>query len=248
MWLIRWGLPLPDPVSDVFDCLDAFPEDDFGFVGGDGEIRFLDWQVILRRSLRLPPYYAGTNNWQRAWSFAGDRTNAGFVLPPASDGTHYSLNSLSAPWNRQALVGAGSVGFATAGQTVSVPIFVRVANGASVSGMQFRAMVTADNGGPGISATPVFVSAAGVNAPVQSSFIVNEVACGWSLGSFSFGSRTSNYLGVLRFTIPNVAQGGQGYTVSFANVDGAPDLYTQYDFESKRSAVVVGDRKSTSLN
>jgi hypothetical protein len=230
------GLRLPYPNTDVFDTMDAYP-DDAGTTpraGGDGEIRFLDWQIILRRALRLDP-----NNWARALSTGGRRTNVATVLIPSapddSEGT-----SVGAPWNRQALVGARSVGGAVAGATVDVPVYVRVADGASLSGMQFRAIVTADNGGPGIAATPQFIAAAGVPTPIQSSFSANELACGWSLGSFSFGSRTSNYLGVLRFTIPNVAQSGQTYTVTFANADGSPDLYTQYDFETKRGMVAVG--------
>jgi sugar lactone lactonase YvrE len=232
------GLRLPYPFSDVFDAMDAYPEDEPGFVGGDGEIRFLDWQVILQRSLRQVPYADGTNNWQRAWASGGNRTNNLFTLPmvlgPAPAFTP------QAPWNRQALVAALPVGYATPGGTVDVPVFVKTANGATLSGLQFRCVVTPVNGGPALSGAPTFIPAAGLPTPLQQSFRAGETAVGWALGSFSFGSRTSNYLGVIRFTCPAGALAGHLYAVTFANADGAPDLHTPYAFETRRSTVVVG--------
>jgi hypothetical protein len=68
----------------------------------------------------------------------------------------------------------------------------------------------------------------------------SEIGCGWVLNAFSFVPRSSNFLGTVRFVIPNTAQSGQVYTVSFTNACGAPDLTTEYDFETRRASVTVG--------
>src|SRR5207247_7843769 len=91
-----------------------------------------------------------------------------------------------------------------------------------------------------LSQAPQFVPAPGITAPsIQQSFEANSAAFGWSLGSFSFQSRSSNFLGWLRFMIPANATTGLGYSVSFANADGSPDLNTQYNFETRSASVAV---------
>jgi len=118
---------------------------------------------------------------------------------------------------------------------------VTLANGSSLSGLQFRAVVTPQGGAPAISQAPLFALAPGVPAPsLTKGFSANDVGFGWALGSFNYLSQSSNFLGWLTFTVPLSAQSGQTYSVSFANADGAPDLSTQYDFETRSAAVAVG--------
>jgi len=74
---------------------------------------------------------------------------------------------------------------------------------------------------------------------MQQSFDSSATAFGWPLGSFSFQSRSSNFVGWLRFTIPSGASSGQSYGISFANADGSPDLNTQYNFETRSASIAV---------
>ena len=235
------GLRTPYPFTDVFNAMDVYPPDGNGYAGGDGQIRFLDWQTILERSLRLD-----LNDWSRVW------TNGGFlfdfttnlIIPKVAKMAVASksskVQSITAPWYRQALVGGSSIGNASPGSTVNVPVYVKLQNGSTVSGLQFRTVVTAQNGAPDISSSPQLYLASGVTSPyLQKSFKTTETAFGWQLGSFGYQSRSSNFLGWVSFTIPNTALSGQSYTVSFANADGSPDLNTQYNFESRSATVTV---------
>ena len=232
------GLRVPYSFSDVFNAMDVYPPDASGFVGGDGQIRFLDWMTILQRSLRLD-----TNDWSRAWSPGGVLVDVttNLVVPhlqltkPAA-----KANGLASPWYRQALVGGDSVSYATPGGTVNVPVYVKLQNGATLSGLQFRTVITPQNGAPAVAGSPQLTLASGVTTPyLQNSFKAAEAAFGWTLGSFSYQSRSSNFIGWVSFTVPATALSGQTYAVSFANADGSPDLNTQYDFESRSATVAV---------
>jgi hypothetical protein len=149
-------------------------------------------------------------------------------------------NSAGSPWFRQVLVGGNPIGDLRPGDTANVPLYVNLADSCSLSGLQFRATVTPQNGAPAIRMAPQLILAPGVSAPsLQQSSKASELAVGWSLGSFSFQSRSSNFIGWLSFTIPALAASGQGYSVAFTNADGAPNLNTQYDSETRAAAVNV---------
>jgi hypothetical protein len=228
------GLRTPDAFSDAFDCMDAYPEDATGFVGGDGQIRFLDWQIISDRSLRLQ-----TTNWSRAWLTGGARTNnsAFLVVPPLGRPVATPPGQV---WYRQAALGAASSVSGLPGGTVEVPVFAKVISGASLAGLQFRAVVTPDSGAPALNAQVQFIAAANLPGPATPSVDLSQIGCGWTLNTLNLPASSSNYLGRVRFTIPATAQVGQTYTVTFANADGSPDRATQYDFETRRLTVRVG--------
>ena len=234
------GLRVPYAFSDVFNAMDAYPVDTPGNPGGDGQIRFLDWNTILQRALRL-----NTNDWARAWSTGGNLVDVmtNLIVPAASPDAPAD-NTISNAWNKQALFGGISVGNAAPGGTVNVPVYVTMQYGATLGGLQFRALVTPQNNAPATTGAPQFNPASGVPSPSQQqSYKAGEAAFGWSLlpkPSFDCQPGTSNFLGWISFTIPATALAGQVYTISFANADGAPNMNTQYDFETRSAYVTVG--------
>lgn len=233
------GLRLPFAFTDAFDAMDAFPEDTAGTVGGDGQIRFLDWQIILVRALRLNTNASlgvSTTNWFRQWS-GGVRTT-GMTNLTAAALRPASLPPPGEVWHRPAALGALPRENVAPGATVDVPVFARVAPGALLAGLQFRALVNAADGAPALAVAPQFVPA-GV-APAIASGTADAVAAGWSVGQFSLPALSSNVLGFVRFTVPPAAPVGSRYVVTFANADGAPDFFTQYNFETRGASVWIG--------
>ena len=230
------GVRVPYAFSDVFNALDTYPVDATGFVGGDGQIRFLDWNVILQRSLRLD-----TNNWARAWSPGGNLVDVPTTLTAAKAKGIQPRSETNWPWYRQVLLGAVSTGNALPGRTVNVPAYVTLSDGAALSGLQFRVVVTPQGGAPALTQAPQFALALGVPGPtLQQSFDTSGAGFGWALGSFDYRSQSSNFLGWVTFTVPADARSAQTYAVSFANADGAPNLSVQYDFETRSAVVAVG--------
>ncbi len=225
------------PFTDLFDSMDAFPPDSTTTVGGDGQIRFLDWQLILRRSLRL-----SSPNWQRSWSVGGLRAPGSATLSGSPDtaGQKLVAPAPGAVWVREASFLASAVENAQPGETVKVPLYVKVEEGSSLSGLQFLARVTASDRAPDLTSPAVFVPADGT--PVGRSadgLAPNQVAYAWDLGSFNPALQGKVLLGDVVFTIPATAKPGQSYRVRFGNADGAPNENTQYEFESFSARVWV---------
>lgn len=238
------GLFTPYPFTDVFDAMDAFPEDSATSVGGDGQIRFLDWQIILQRSLRL-----SANNWSRSWSANGLRVTRSATLGGAANSPAETLTSAgnSLVWFRQAQVRAQSLENVAPGTLVQVPVSVQVAAGYKIRGLQFRAVVLPLGGAPALDQPARFEALAALPSPIslqglQEGMPVNQAASAWSLiqNPFSTALENSQPLGHLTFIVPASAKPGQSYAVRFANADGAPDLQTQYDFESLPGTVWIG--------
>jgi hypothetical protein len=244
------GIRVPPTYSDVFDAMDAYPPDTAGSVGGDGFIQFLDWQTILRRSLG-----SDTNNWVRFWGFGGVLSHQPVLWTPGGPPIALSdaeskprlpaksslSNSLPGMvWLRQAIIGATTVTNVGIGASCSIPVYVKLSTGYSLSGLQFRAILSADGSAP-VPGAIQFVPASGIPAPSLQlpGLSSNDVACGWSLGAFSPSLTNSNYLGAITFQVPVGAKAGQSYSLHFLGVDGAPDFNTPYALESIPATVWV---------
>ena len=234
------GIRLPYNFTDAFDAMDAFPEDADGTVGGDHQIRFLDWQVILLRSLRLnsnPGLGVSTNNWSRGWAAGGVRTNGTTRLRASLRGT--PTPGAGQIWLRHALIGAGRVENAVPDTDVTVPVFIKVGALARVTGLQFRAIVSPTRAAPALAAAVQFVPVAvGSVAPVN--FAPDQIGCAWNLGTLNLAGQSRTLLGNVRLHIPATAVAGDCYKIQIANADGAPDLATQYEVETSSGLVCVG--------
>jgi hypothetical protein len=96
------------------------------------------------------------------------------------------------------------------------------------------------NGAPALADGVEFVRAADLPAPRWLGSLPRaETACAWDLGSLAPAIRSARTVGKLRFRVPPQAAAGAAYRVMFANADGAPDMQTQYDWETIPGQVVV---------
>lgn len=239
------GLGTPFPFTDVYNAMDAFPEDTAVSPGGDGQIRYLDWQRVLRRSLGF-----GTEAWVRY------RTNGGALVAvdlnapkaapvrPQSPSTELAA-STGAGWRpRPVRLWAGEVAYAHPGGLVLVPVYLRLDPGWNWVGGQFWPVVSRDQAGL-ISETPVeFVANGGVPAPAVNSLPgvgVYGRAFSWDEGQIQPPLQASNLLGYLRFSVPSSAVQGERYWVRFANADGATADARQIDAETVPGSVWVGE-------
>ncbi len=250
------GVRVPFNFSDVFDAMDAYPLDYGTTAGGDGQIRFLDWQVILFRSLSLHKNADlarslglgnNTHNWRRHWGIGGRR-----VAESTTNGTPSSLAQLVAidpnntGWNVQGTIEAKPMGNVVPGSTINVPVFARGTAGMKISGLQFRAVVVPEAGAPELELPAKFVADANLPAPMGIQGLPkNEVAAGWSFFQNPLNIKDSQLIGYVQMAIPASAQSGQYYTVHFANADGANDFTAQFDIEAMPCRVNVGTPATT---
>lgn len=234
----------PYSFTDVFDAMDTFPEDSVAAAGGDGQIRFLDWQIALQRSLRLT-----ANNWRRSWAAGGGRAAVTTSLTSAANSPASVLSSVksSRAWLRNALVRALTVEHAAPGSQVNVPVYLKVAAGYKVAGMQFRAAVIPEGEAPPLRQPAWFNPNTRLPQPItlrgaQEGLPLNEAVGAWSLvqNPFSAPLEGETFLGEIQFAVPANARSSQSYTVRILNADGSPDLQTQYDFESLSGSVWIG--------
>jgi len=245
------GIRTPPPFTDAYNAMDADPPDFPGFVGGDGLINFFDWNLVYNRSLGLPGY---TNNWTRQWSPTGltdtevSWTNGGPAVPlslrKTGDVTKDSLAITNPPglvWLCQASIGSETVVNVSQGSQCSMPVNVNVFPGDSLTGMQFRAVVSANGNAPmpsGVGFIPASGIPKGISLPGLSS---NDTVYAWALGAFSPALTGSNLLGNVTFKVPSTAQAGQSYTLRFIGVEGGLNATPpHYQMESFPAFAVIG--------
>lgn len=229
--------------SDAYNAMDVFPDTSKQI--GFGVLSYNDWVVTLYRALGID-----TNNWIRFWTNGGylsdqeiSWTPGGPAVPLAQSAapllSKAALNSSTPPgtvWFCQASIAAGSQTNVQPGQTCSLPLSINVLPGYSLTGLDFRAVVTPDNGGPAvakISFNPA--TGAGIPAPYEQLYgsTSNDLICAWPPDEFEPPLQSSsNFLGTLTFQIPAGAQSGDSYSVHFAYTGGSPDELTVYQMES----------------
>lgn len=245
------GFRVPYDFSDAFNALDVYPEDSLSppIAGGDGRIRFLDWQTILRRAL-------GFN----LNSFYRERSGSGELIPTRGPGVGEPATAaerLSAAaggdgvvWSRPAALAAGHVDLIQQSRKASVPIYLRADPGVRVSGLQFVATVVGGEGAPVVDGV-VFTPASGVrppsitgNSPPGVGPIPNVVYCVWGLGDFDPALSGETLLGHVEFHISPQAVTGRHYDVALTHTDGGYDPgggqgLVGLDFETVRGSAWV---------
>ncbi len=230
------------PASDLFDAMDAYPTDSAAQAGGDGQVRFLDWQVILLRSLILE-----TNNWRRTWSAGGVR-----VATPAALNTNaldhpaatFDGSFRAQPWRPPAQLASGFREFMEPGTTAQIPIAVHLQPGTQLAGMQFRIAVRPLGSTPGLLLPIRFVAnTAKVPEPIAASGLApNEAGYAWSLiqNPFSPALASSTLLGTLEVTVPDSVRPGDGYEITFSHASGARDFTAEYEFDLASGSLHIG--------
>jgi hypothetical protein len=235
------GIRKPYTDSDAFNAMDVYPETNGLAKFGEGFLVYLDWQITVYRGVGL-----NTNNWIRFWRNGARSHSDDFIWTPggtpvvlSDDSTAMAPEKLaqtSTPpglvWFCQASINAGSAVYQVPGNTCTVPISANVLPGYSLSGMDFRAIVTPDGDAPPVGQIQ-FNPAPGMPSPeVLPGLSSNDIICAWSLQAFEPPLQNSNYIGSITFQVPAGARQGQSYSLHFIGTGGAPDVNTLYQMES----------------
>lgn len=239
VFLATLGFRAPYPGSDAFDAMDTFPLDTVEAPGGDAQLRYLDFQVVLLRSLRLD-----LGNWKRLRDPKGERMAVRLGEMPAANlqrGGRVTAQASAYPraWTRPARIEARTLQGVTQTVPTMVPVYVVLQPGTTASGLQFVARVVAPVGSPAIGSFS-FVPADGIPpADRAGSEEAASLFVSWNLGSFAPSLSGSTLLGYLRFNVPGGALTRTAYSVEIDHADGAPDIRTSIDWETLPGKVWV---------
>ncbi len=204
-FLASLGIRVPYTFSDVFNAMDAYPDENAGgSPEGDGVITIADWALISKRSLR-----EDGNNFVRAWSTGGVHTNDTTALPntPASALTPPAPGDI---WSTSVQISAGSVENAQPGSVVTLPVTVKVKEGVTVEALGFRAKVIAEESAPALT-SPIVWTPAGIGVGQTIPMGLNEMGKGW-LGLQLSGETV---IGTISFVAPQQAGQGAAYRLKF---------------------------------
>lgn len=230
------------PGTDLFDAMDAYPVDTTTRAGGDGQIRFLDWQYILQRALRLD-----AQNWRRTWTANGVRKATTTTLSTNvgdSPVVTFDTTLRATPWNPSGQLMAGFKDWMEPGSTALIPVSVNMLNGNRLAGMQFRVSVQPRGGTPPLILPVHFSPNLGrVGMPTFApNMPPTDIGAAWDLAGSSFSPALTGQtlLGTLEVTIPDAVRPGDVYDVVFSHSSGAPDFSMEYDFELANGALYAG--------
>lgn len=228
------GIHAPPSFSDAFNAMDVYPEG--GNVIGNGLITFLDWQHALWRATGYE-----TDRWYRWWGPGGVlcHTNlSGVKTVNATPKVDVVQNTNQ--WLRHVLIAGQPVSQAVPGQSVAIPVFVRVLSGFNLAGFQFLASVDPVGDAPALTQNISFSTVNAVPAPSTSvTPAIGKLGCGWALGAFSEPLVQSNLIGYVAMQIPANAVAGQQYVLRMNFPEGAADADTELTFESAPATVWV---------
>lgn len=226
-----FGFLRPYPLSDAFAAMDVYR---IGIL--ENVVEYNDAATILRRSLGFE-----SADVFRVRDASGEWVSS---VTPAAPRLRNSLRALAAgapAWSRDVTLVGGVLDRVTAVQGVSVPVYMKVAPGASVSGMQFVADVVPVDGAPAVSGVS-FLPSSSMAAPTTYGSDVpgrgrlpSTVYARWD--NLDNGLTGTVLLGWVQFVTPSTVLAGEHYNIMFHDIGGAsisPDTgsLTAYLFQS----------------
>jgi hypothetical protein len=253
------GVYIPPPDSDAWKAMKVTEVN-------PTTIGIQDWETILLRSLGVTNDAVGgltpSGFSYDPTNYIGFYTNGNYTTAPIGFVTNGAPVTLSAShikkssasstppglvWLRQSALRAGTQENVAPGATCSIPVYLLVSPGYSVSALQFRAVLSSAAGTPSPAAI-TFAAAAGIPNPIHlPGTSANDILCAWPLGTYSAPLTGSNYVGTIIFKVPATAEPGQSYTVHFIGTDGIAGAPTPLAFgvESFPASVWINSAAKT---
>ena len=236
------GVRVPFENTDLYDAMDVFPSDITGVPGGDGVIRFLDWQSTLRRSLGLDPL-----NWYRYWENGARAPSQDLgsisLLNPGFDGVaNQPAIEEGGSYNSHGRLEAEHLEGIQPGSNFKVGVYLDLDSGIELNGLSFR--VIANPMGSHLPELGIhFQPAGGIPAPFEAyGNSSSDLLCGWSLNAFPQTLTGRLLLGWIEGVMPLAAANGDdsGYSFQWRIADGALVPLDQAEIETFSGGIWTG--------